>query len=301
MKDLELELELALKEIERLNHENHQLKQRVAELIKDDSMFTDYSLLNVSTDAELINETKLQLEVQKRNVHNYSAPSEKIALFRNLFRGREDVFPNRWESKTGKSGYSPACANEWSFVCKKPQVKCSDCSHRAFLPVTDEIISSHLDAKVNRTVGVYPMLQDETCWFLAIDFDKENWKRDVVAVMTTCREMQIPVALERSRSGNGGHIWIFFDQPVEASLARKLGCALLTKTMESRYELGLGSYDRLFPNQDTLPKGGFGNLIALPLQGSPRKDGNSVFVDEGFIPYEDQWSFLSSLEKMTVF
>jgi hypothetical protein len=172
--------------------------------------------------------------------------------------------------------------------------------HRAFLSITDELITGHLDAKINRTIGVYPMLQNETCWFLAIDFDKQNWMQDATAVMRTCEDFQIPAVLERSRSGNGGHIWLFFDQPVDASLARKLGCALLTKTMENRYELGLDSYDRLFPNQDTLPKGGFGNLIALPLQGGPRKERNSVFVDGNFTPYEDQWSFLSGLRKMSL-
>ncbi|MEW9701967.1 DEAD/DEAH box helicase family protein [Paenibacillus sp. SI8] len=285
MTDLERKFELALKEIERLKQENEQLKQKLAGNSKDHLDIT---------------EPVIKIEPEKGTVHNYSTPSEKIALFRNLFRGREDVYPNRWEGKTGKSGYSPACKNEWSFVCKKPQIKCSDCSHREFLPITDEIISNHLDAKINRTIGVYPMLQDETCWFLAIDFDKQNWKQDAAAVKDTCRKLQVSAALERSRSGNGGHIWIFFDRPLEASLARKFGSALLTKTMENRYELGLDSYDRLFPNQDTLPKGGFGNLIALPLQGGPRKEGNSVFVDENFTPYEDQWRFLSGLRKMTL-
>jgi superfamily II DNA or RNA helicase len=297
MNDLARKLELALKEIERLNQENHQLKQKLADITKDDSEDVNFSLPHV---AIVMNEPIVKIELEKGNVHNYSTPSEKIALFRSLFRGREDVYPNRWESKTGKSGYSPVCANEWSFVCKKPQIKCSDCSHKEFLPVTDEIVSHHLDAKINRTIGVYPMLQDETCWFLAIDFDKQDWKQDAAAVITTCEELQIPASLERSRSGNGGHVWIFFDQPVEASLARKFGCALLTRTMENRYELGLDSYDRLFPNQDTIPRGGFGNLIALPLQGGPRKEGNSVFVDGDLIPYEDQWSFLSGLRKMSI-
>lgn len=302
MKNLERKLELALKEIERLNQENHQLKKKIADMTNDDSDRTGFRrhFSDSSSDA-FKNDPIAKTEPEKGNIHNYSTPIEKITLFRSLFRGREDVYPNRWESKTGKSGYSPACKNEWSFVCKKPQIKCTDCSHRQFLPITDEIVSNHLDAKINRTIGIYPMLEDETCWFVAIDFDKQNWKQDAAAVMDTCRELQVHAALERSRSGNGGHIWIFFDQPIEAALARKFGCALLTKTMENRYELGLDSYDRLFPNQDTLPKGGFGNLIALPLQGSPRKEGNSVFVDENFTSYEDQWSFLSGLKKMTLF
>lgn len=295
MTSLERKLELALNEIERLKHENLQLRQSLFELTKEDS-----EVAPASSSVEIVYETAVKFETEKGVIHNYSSPKDKIAVFRSLFRGREDVYPNRWESKTGKSGYSPACKNEWSFVCKKPQIKCSECSHREFIPITDEIIANHLDAKINHTIGIYPMLQDETCWFVAIDFDKRNWKQDAAAVMETCVNLQVPAALERSRSGEGGHVWVFFDQPIEASLARKFGCALLTKTMECRYELGLDSYDRLFPNQDTLPKGGFGNLIALPLQGGPRKDGNSVFVDENLVPYEDQWSFLSGLRKMTL-
>ncbi|WP_088830505.1 TOTE conflict system archaeo-eukaryotic primase domain-containing protein [Paenibacillus tyrfis] len=304
MEELEHKLALALQEIERLRLENQQLKQRLQLLTTEDQLqslsstnsIPEFSPSEVVQKPEPVRPPK----TAKGSVHNYSTPDEKIALFRSLFRGREEVYPVRWESKNGKSGYSPACQREWSVVCKKPQIKCSECSHREFLPVTDEVIAGHLDAKVNRIIGVYPMLTDETCWFLAIDFDKQNWQQDASAVMKTCREMSVPAALERSRSGNGGHVWIFFKQPIDASLARKLGCALLTKTMERRYQLGLGSYDRLFPNQDTLPKGGFGNLIALPLQGVPRKEGNSIFVDEYFLPYEDQWSFLSILLKMTL-
>lgn len=232
-------------------------------------------------------------------IHQYSSPGEKIGLFRSLFKGREDVYPVRWENKTGKAGYSPVCGNEWTSVCKKPQVKCSECSHKRFLPVTDEAVSQHLNSKVNRTMGVYPMLADETCRFLAMDFDKRQWQEDALAVMKVCKEYDIPAALERSRSGQGGHVWIFFQENLEASLARKLGCALLTRTMDKRNQLGLDSYDRLFPNQDTLPKGGFGNLVALPLQGIPRKNGNSVFVDDQLLPYEDQWKFLFQLRRMS--
>ncbi|OAS13321.1 TOTE conflict system archaeo-eukaryotic primase domain-containing protein [Paenibacillus oryzisoli] len=295
MSDLAKQLEIALKEIERLLRENQLLKQMLEEL--SPSEVSTYKPTPSQISEELIPK---YLPPSPGSVHNYSTPSEKIALFRSLFRGREDVYPNRWQSKVGKSGYSPACGNEWSLICKKPQIKCSDCSHRAFLPITDETISRHLDAKIDQTIGVYPMLQNETCWFLAMDFDKQDWNQDAVAVLTTCEDLQIPAALERSRSGNGGHIWIFFEQPIEASVARSLGCALITRTMENRHELGLDSYDRLFPNQDTLPRGGFGNLIALPLQGGPRKEGNSVFIDANFKPYEDQWSFLAGLRKLSL-
>ena len=132
------------------------------------------------------------------------------------------------------------------------------------------------------TIGVYPMLPDETCWFLAVDFDKVSWQEDARAFLETCSLLNVPAALERSRSGNGGHVWIFFTEPVPAALARQMGAFLLSQTMERRPEIGLDSYDRFFPSQDTLPRGGFGNLIALPLQKKPRENGNSVFVNEQF-------------------
>src|SRR5437870_6483850 len=233
-----------------------------------------------------------------------SPPAAKIELFRTLFRGRTDVYPRRFVSrKTGKAGYAPACANEWvRGVCEKPRIKCADCPNRRFLPVTDEVIRWHLSGRDDLgrdfVMGVYPMLLDETCWLLAVDFDRESWQTDASAVIETCRRLDLPAALERSRSGNGAHVWFFFDEPIAAVLARKLGTHILTETMEHRPEIGLGSYDRLFPNQDTLPKGGFGNLIALPLQKGPRERQNSVFLDEGFLPHVDQWAHLAALPKV---
>ncbi|MGD0206408.1 MAG: hypothetical protein ABSC89_02215 [Verrucomicrobiota bacterium] len=214
-----------------------------------------------------------------------SPPDAKGELFRSLFRGRVDVYPRRFESrKTGKAGYQPICANEWvRGVCEKPKIKCAERPNRRLLPVTDEVIRWHLSGRDDQgrdfVMGVYPMLQDETCHFLAVDFDRENWQEDAGAFLETCRQLDLPVALERSRSGNSGHVWFFFEEAISAGLARKLGSHVLTETMESRPEIGLGSYDRLFPNQDTLPKGGFGNLIALPLQKQARQWGNTVFLD----------------------
>jgi superfamily II DNA or RNA helicase/very-short-patch-repair endonuclease len=237
-------------------------------------------------------------------VHHGSPPEQKIALFRSLFRGREDVYPRRFESRSsGKSGYSPVCANEWvTGVCEKPRVKCATCQHRQFLPVTDDVIHRHLAGKDERggdfVAGVYPMLVDETCYFLAIDLDKSGWRDDAVAVLETSRHLKVPAVLERSRSGNGGHIWIFFETAMPASIARQLGSHLLTETMERRPDIGLDSYDRFFPSQDTLPQGGFGNLIALPLQKRPRAAGNTVFLDDAFGPYGDQWKVLSSIQRM---
>jgi superfamily II DNA or RNA helicase len=235
--------------------------------------------------------------------HN-SSPEAKIALFRSMFRGREDVYPRRFESrKTGKSGYQPACGNEWvRGLCDKRRVKCVECPSRQFLPVTDEVIRWHLSGQDDRDhdfiMGIYPMLQDETCFFLAADFDKESWQEDTGAFIETCRRLRLPVALERSRSGNGSHIWLFFDKPVPAALARKLASYILTETMEQRPDIGLDSYDRFIPNQDTLPRGGLGNLIALPLQKQPRAQGNSLFLDDRFVAYADQWAFLAALEKI---
>jgi superfamily II DNA or RNA helicase len=242
-------------------------------------------------------------------VTGLSSGQEKIRLFRSLFRGREDVFPRRFESKkTGKSGYQPVCRKEWiKGLCRKPKIKCHDCESRDFVPVTDEVIESHLlghDVSTKRskrdyTIGVYPLLQDETCWFLVVDFDKEDWLDDVSVYMDTCRTYKVPVVLERSRSGNGGHVWFFFSEPIPAGLARQLGAFMLTESMEQRPDIGFESYDRFFPSQDTMPRGGFGNLIALPLQKKPREKGNTLFLDERFTPYPDQWAFLSSTSRMS--
>jgi superfamily II DNA or RNA helicase len=233
-------------------------------------------------------------------VTNASSPAEKIVLFRALFHGREDVFPPRWKNaKTGRAGYAPACANEWvPRICGKPKIKCADCPNRDFLPFTDEVVDGHLRGR--HTVGIYPMLADETCWFLAADFDKSTWREDAAAFLAACKARDVPAALERSRSGQGGHAWIFFAEPVPACLARRLGAHLLTEAMEQNPEIGFSSYDRFFPSQDHVPAGGFGNLIALPLQHSPRLNGNTLFLDANFEPLADQWAFLSTLRRMTL-
>src|SRR5258708_6089659 len=188
-----------------------------------------------------------------------STIKQKIALFRRLFRGRPDVFPIRWENRTtGRSGYAPACANEWRRgICEKPKVKCSACPNQAFLAVDDVSIERHLrgtDANGAPSVmGVYPMLADNTCSFLAADFDEGEWRRDAFAFKDACVRHGIPAAIERSRSGNGAHAWIFFEEPIPAALARRLGAFLITDTMERVPDIGFGSYDRFFPSQDSLP------------------------------------------------
>lgn len=218
-------------------------------------------------------------------ITRHSSSADKIIFFRRLFRGRDNVHAVRWENPDGRTGYAPAALSRWHR------------EHDQLLPLTEHVVQDHLLGK--QTVGIYPLLRDETCWFLTADFDKQHWQEDVTTYLQACDELGVPTALERSRSGNGGHVWIFFDAPVPAAQARKLGCFLLSRAIEQRHQIGLDSYDRLFPNQDTLPKGGFGNLIALPLQRGPLRQGNSAFVDRGFAPYPDQWAFLSSVRRVT--
>ncbi|MCC6765744.1 MAG: DEAD/DEAH box helicase [Deltaproteobacteria bacterium] len=227
-------------------------------------------------------------------------PADKVKLFRSLFRGREDVFPTRFVSKkTGKPGYAPACRNKFvRGVCELPKVKCGECPNQAFAPFDDAAVAGHLTGR--HVMGVYPLLEDETSWLLAVDFDKSTWIEDVRAFVETCRGVGLPTAVERSRSGHGAHVWFFFAAPVAASTSRKMGCYLITETMSRRHQLSMDSYDRLFPSQDTMPRGGFGNLIALPLQREARKAGNSVFLDDELKPYPDdqQWVYLSSVPRI---
>ena len=173
---------------------------------------------------------------------------------------------------------------------------CSECTAQAYVPLTDDEIAAHLRGQ--QVLGVYPLLADETCWFLAADFDDDGWTGDIAAFRETCDSFGVPVAVERSRSGNGAHAWVFFSAPVAAVVARQLGCFLLTETMSRRHQLTMASYDRLFPNQDTMPKGGFGNLIALPLQKVARDNGNSTFVDGDLVPFADPWAFLAGMTRM---
>ncbi len=226
-----------------------------------------------------------------------SSMTEKATLFLSLFQGRCDVYARRWEGKNGRAGYSPACKNEWKTgVCLKPKGKCADCAHAEYCIYDAAAVEAHLCGKA--MLGIYPMLQNETCRFLAIDFDEESWREDVAMTVQAARESDIPCSVEISRSGNGTHLWIFFAEPVEATKARQLGSALLTQAMKKHARLTFSSYDRMFPNQDTMPKGGFGNLIALPLQPTAARQGGSLFVNEKWQPYPDQWVYLSGVQKL---
>ena len=276
--------------IEELERENQELRRQLgyAEPVRPVVMETPKN--------EMVLETAT-------GIHMRSTPEEKIRLFRSLFRGREDVFARRWYSvQKEKGGYAPVCANEWKYgVCIKPKGKCSKCENRVLVPLDDAIIYKHLSGKDENgedVIGVYPILPDDTCYFLAIDFDDGAWRENVAVVRSVCVEWEVPCGVERSRSGEGAHLWVFFEDAVSCATARKLGSALLTAAMEREGKLKLDAYDRMFPCQDMLPNGGFGNLIALPLQGQARKKGNSLFVDEAFRPYPDQWAYLSAMRKL---
>ena len=295
VEEIERQLRVAEDELSYVQKQRQFLLDQIASLKKEKEI-----LLHSPTDER-------PPEYSDRTVTNQSTEEVKITLFRSLFRGREDVYARRFESRTtGKSGYQPDCENEWRpGICQKPKIKCSQCDQRRFIPLSDEVIRNHLTGRKpteadgkDFTIGLYPLLTDETCWFLAVDFDKASWKEDAAAFRDTCAKHGVPVSLERSRSGNGAHVWILFSEPIPARLARRLGSLLLTETTERRSEIGLKSYDRFFPNQDTVPERGFGNLIALPLQRRPRERGNSVFLDDNLEPYPDQWAYLSSVHRL---
>jgi len=226
-------------------------------------------------------------------------PGERVTLFLRLFRCRDDIFPKLWENrKKGTAGYSPACNAEWlRGICGKPSVKCKECPNRAYTPFDESVALNHLQGTIS--IGTYTIHEDDTCIFIAADFDKEHWDADALAYKAAARDMGIEVCVERSRSGKGGHAWIFFSEPVIARVARQLGTLILTHAMTRRHHIGFESYDRFFPSQDTMPKGGFGNLIALPQQKIPAEDGNSLFIDDNLTPYADQWRYLSGVRLLS--
>lgn len=280
--DLLRERDALLLRVEQLSEENRQLRLQLAQ-------HTPVKPIQDEPNSHLA--TSLSAE-------------EKIQLFQSRFPGRTDVFARRWYSKnTNKSGYQPVCQNEWHpTFCDKKKHKCADCPNRQFAPLDNDAIYKHLEGKdelARDVIGLYPILEDNTCHFLCADFDDKNsehgYQSDVQTFVSVCRDWGLTPAVERSRSGNGAHVWLFFKQPTPSRLARKLGFAILTEATNRNGRISFKSYDRFFPNQDQLPEGGLGNLVALPLQGQACKQENSLFVDDNFSPYPDQWDFLRNI------
>lgn len=222
-----------------------------------------------------------------------SDSKDKIELFKSLFRGRVDICAKKWKNK---SGYSPYCFNDFkSGICSKPKIKCTECKSSNFAPLDEERINGHLLGKY--VLGLYPLTTNDTCFLLVIDFDESTWNEDIKIILKICSEYCIPVYAERSRSGDGCHLWFFFKDEIKASLARKFGTVILNLAMQECRNINFSSYDRMFPSQDFLQKDGFGNLIALPLQKEARRHGNSVFIDQNLNEIEDQWLYLSQIQK----
>ena len=225
--------------------------------------------------------------------------NNNIQLFKSLFKGREDVFATRWE-KDNKSGYMPAYYFD-PYRFREHKMKGGTFQNypdKTHLTLTDEQIIKHLNGE--QLIGIYPLLKDNTTWFLAADFDKENWIEQCRAFIKVCCEMSIPAYLERSRSGKGGHVWIFFEQPYPAIRSRKIFISILEQAGIFSVFDKSSSFDRLFPNQDFLSGKGFGNLIALPLYKKTYEQGNSCFIDEDSLePHKDQWSFLSNINRIS--
>ncbi|MFN0282181.1 MAG: TOTE conflict system archaeo-eukaryotic primase domain-containing protein [Kineosporiaceae bacterium] len=220
-----------------------------------------------------------------------SEPDRKVAFYRALFNARRDVYATRWENaRTGQSGWLPAVRGGW----RKGQ-RAQDRDH---LPLNDAVLTARLSGELH--LGLYPMLAGDTCSWLAADFDGPSAMLDALAYVKAARAVQVPAALEVSRSGIGAHVWVFFTAPVPAEAARRLGTGLLHEAIATRGRMDLSSYDRLFPSQDVLPAGGIGNLIAAPLHGASRRAGATVFLDLSTMePHEDQWAYLSALGRMS--
>ena len=279
---------MTLKEIELLRRENERLlaeNERLKGLLKSHG---------------ILYEPKPE---PPRCIDSAAEAKRRINLFMKLFCARRDFYAERWESKDGRAGYSPVCSNRWKPICpeKARGIKCHECDKQDWAPFSESVAYKHLVGQDERgkpyVAGTYALLEDSTCKFLVFDFDDHDsshvaWKEEARLLREICRSQGIDTALERSRSGKGAHVWIFFEETIEARLARRFGAALLTKGAEKVHQRDFNTFDRMMPNQDEMPAGGMGNLIALPLQGIPRQKGNSVFVDENWEVIPDQWAYL---------
>lgn len=273
-----------------LEEENKHLKAEIQQL--------KAKLVIEKPELYCVNDTAmLKAEVQEQTnkiITQSSSSKEKIEIFQSLFKGRLDVCAKRWKNKPG---YSPYCYNDFKLgICNKPKVKCTECKFSNFAPLNEEQIKKHLLGEY--VLGLYPMTEIDTCFLLAMDFDESTWGEDIKVVMKVCNKNNIPVYAERSRSGNGSHLWFFFENEMKAALVRKFGTIILNIAMQECENIKFDSYDRLFPSQDFLQKDGFGNLIALPLQKEAREQGNSVFVDVNLNEIDDQWNYLSQIKRI---
>lgn len=270
------------------------LRRQIEELKRKNDRLIEMLGLQPSRTLELIpagQSGRIEREVPFALVDRSSSPDLKVEFFQSLFAGRSDIYALRWESeRSGKRGWSPAVAG--GFAKARSTIQ-------EYLPLTSSVIAEHLAGKIH--AGLYPLLGDDGCRLIVCDFDGPGWALDALAYCSSAQSMGITPALERSRSGDGGHVWIFFRDVVSATLARRLGTLLLREAMNLRGELDLASYDRLFPAQDFMPKGSFGNLIALPLQKECRDRGTTVFLDPATMkPIDDQWAYLSTLNRLSL-
>jgi hypothetical protein len=272
-------LEVIVRDLDQINRQLAETENELSKLnARRDELLGQLSELQQEK-ASLLNGQEVPLQPEIRHLTNQSSPEAKIALFRSLFRGCGDVYARRFESRrTGSAGYQPVCRNEWvSGICRKPRARCDDCTHRDFLPITDEVLRNHVlgvdprdRSRRDFTVGLYPILLDETCWFLAVDLDKASWQEDAKAFWETCNLNDVPVALERSRSGNGAHFWFFFSEPIPAALARRMATLLLTQTMERRPEKWHRFHTEPW-STDELRRAGAGSMLSY----APGQQGSS--------------------------
>lgn len=301
--------------IEELKNENSILKAEINRLKSIlDSACINYSIQN-STDISAN-------DISTESIINKNITIEQIDQFITLFHGRTDVYAKRFVSKVGNVGYSPACNNFWKTgICPKKErkkIKCVECPNRNWVKLNRRLLREHLEGNkedCTDVIGVYPLLADEKCYFLVFDFDNHDntkvtneneganqnndWREDVNAMREICKYNGVDVLVERSRSGKGAHIWMFFDEAINASLARKFGFALLTKGADFVNITNFKSYDRMFPAQDKMPEGGLGNLIALPLQGQALRKGNSAFINEKWKVIQDPWKAMKKIKKLS--
>ena len=267
------------------------MRSRIAELEADNAHLRGMLKISAQESTRPGPAPTVMFDAAPGTVTAASPAREKVAFYASLFRARSDVYAVRWDSdRTGRGGWMPAVQGGF-----RKGVRPAD---RRYLPLTEEVVTRHLSGSLE--IGLYPLLDNDRCHWLAADFDGDTAMLDALAYVKAARAYGVTAVLEVSRSGAGAHVWVFFTSAVPAAQARQLGTGLLREAMTMAGRLSLDSYDRLFPSQDLLPAGGIGNLIAAPLQGRRRRTGTTVFLDLATLePHDDPWSYLSSLPRVT--